>query len=324
VKIVFLKLVASILVYTAAYFTVSCSNPLPGIAYREMVSVPGGKTFNQTSASGLSESFDHTVSGFLLAKYETTYELWYTVMQWAVGHGYSFAYPGIEGQDAEAGHAPTAYKHEPVTTVNWRDAITWCNAYSEMDGLAPVYYTNGEMTKVLKRSGGGTEATRVDTNPGTSDNPFVKWDAHGYRLPTEGEWQYAASYIDGKIWTPFNFASGAGADYTNAAETEKVAWYNDSNVSANTRTTATVGTKAANQLGVYDMSGNVHEFCWDWYAPYPASAKIDYRGPETGSYRVVHGTSWSVSAMSLQVGSRGGFHTYKASTIIGFRVARSK
>jgi formylglycine-generating enzyme required for sulfatase activity len=311
------------IVLIATIVAAGCSDGLSGIGFRDMVSIPVGKTFLQKAVGGIGESFEHTVSGFELAKYETTYELWYAVRKWALGHGYFFAFEGIEGQDGHGGNPPVGNAYQPVTAFNWRDAIVFCNAYSEMTGLDPVYYTDREMTKVLRKSGGGNEASAVDKTPGSSDNPFVKWDSDGYRLPTEGEWQYAASYIDGETWTPCDYASGAAADYTNSVETGKVAWYNDSNSSSALRSTEKVGTKAPNKFGIYDMSGNLHEYCWDWYAPYPKSPQTDYRGPETGMYRTMRGSTWSISAASIQIGCRCGFYTYRAVTLIGIRLARS-
>ncbi|MDR0997969.1 MAG: formylglycine-generating enzyme family protein, partial [Treponema sp.] len=95
-----------------------------------------------------------TLSPFYLAKYETTYELWYEVYQWATtSGGYTFANPGQEGHNGTAGAAPTeAGKTEPVTTISWRDAVVWCNAYSEKSGKEPVYYTDSGYTTVLRVS----------------------------------------------------------------------------------------------------------------------------------------------------------------------------
>ena len=109
-----------------------------GFLYTSFASVSGG-TFTQTNGS---ESFEHSIASFYMGKYEVTYELWYTVRQWALSNGYAFANAGREGNDGTTGAAPTGAKYEPVTTINWRDMIVWCNAYSEMTGRTPTYYTD--------------------------------------------------------------------------------------------------------------------------------------------------------------------------------------
>lgn len=128
---------------------------------------------------------------------------------------------------------------------------------------------------------------------------FVKWDATGYRLPTEGEWQYAASYIDGSTWTSPDYASGAMA--TNATIVGNVAWYID-NAGG---TTMAVGKKRANALGLYDMSGNAREWCWDWYVGYPSEAQTDYRGPASATTRIIRGGSYYSTMDVLAVAKRG-------------------
>jgi formylglycine-generating enzyme required for sulfatase activity len=110
-----------------------------GIPYRDLVSVPGGE-FNQISAVAGLPNFDHELSAFKIAQYQVTYELWHKVKQWAEDNGYTFANDGQEGHDGTEGDQPTDAEHEPVTNISWRDAIVWCNAYSEMAGLTPGIY----------------------------------------------------------------------------------------------------------------------------------------------------------------------------------------
>ncbi len=267
-----------------------------------LVSVPGG-TFTQTDGS---ESFSHTISAFKMGKYEVTYELWYTVYQWAISNGYAFANAGREGHDGIDGAMPTAAKYEPVTLINWRDMIVWCNAYSEKSVLTACYTYSAAIIRDSR-----------DTNATACDNAVCTW-ANGYRLPTEGEWQYAASYKDGLSWTPYNYASGATADYNNAAATGLVAWYFDNSGSV----THDVGGKTANTLGIYDMSGNVWEWCWDWYGTYPGTS-TDYRGTASGFYRVMRAGSFSFNANSLQVGYRYDSYPYDEYGSVGFRFART-
>jgi formylglycine-generating enzyme required for sulfatase activity len=278
-----------------------------------LVTVPGG-TYTQTDTD--SNSFSHTISAFKMGKYQVTYDLWYTVYQWAIVNGYTFAHAGTEGYAGTAGAAPTTAKYQPVTTISWRDAIVWCNAYSQKANLAPVYCSNSGFTTAIKIS---TSSSTIDTTAGSVDNPYVNWSANGYRLPTEGEYQYAASYKDGTTWTPYNYASGATADYSDETATGLVAWYyaNSGGV------THDVGGKTANALGIYDMSGNVFEWCWDWYGTYPTTASTNYTGPTSGSYRVIRGGSYVYDANSLQVGFRDGDIPYNTYDDNGFRFART-
>lgn len=295
---------------TTPTFTPTTAGPFDETA---LVSVPGG-TFTQTDAYTPANSFSHTISAFKMGKYQVTYDLWYTVKTWALSNGYTFANAGMEGYDGVrvSGAAPTAAKYQPVTTVNWRDTIVWCNAYSEMSSLSPVYCSDATFTTPIRTS---TNNSTVNTAAGSEDNPYVNWSANGYRLPTEGEYQYAASYSG----TPYNYASGATADYNDATATGLVAWYygNSGNV------THDVGGKIANALGIYDMSGNVYEWCWDWYGTYPGTS-TDYKGPASGSGRVVRGGNFDGDAGSLQVGYRGNYGPYGAgSSGGGFRFART-
>ena len=204
---------------------------------------------------------------------------------WAIANGYSFANAGSEGHNGTRGAAPTARKYEPVTDINWWDAIVWCNAYSQMEGKTPVYCSDAGFTTPIKSSQGGSYGSSVNTTAGSFDNPYVNWNATGYRLPTEGEWQYAASYKDGSSWTPYNYASGATADTTDATATGLVAWYQANSGSS----TKDVGTRTANALGIHDMSGNAVEWCWDWSGGRPSTAQINYHGRDTGPFRVIRG-----------------------------------
>src|ERR1035437_3474407 len=308
---------AAIVATQTAVAIVATQTAVATIPYTNLASVPGG-TYTQTDGTS---SFSHTISTFKMGKYQVTYDLWYTVYQWAIANGYSFANAGAEGTNGIVGAAPTTAKYQPVTYINWRDSIVLCNAYSQKTGLSPVYCSDAAFTTPIKSSADGSYGSSINTTTGGFDNPYVNWNTNGFRLPTEGEWQYAASYIDGSSWTPYNYASGATAAYTNATATGLVAWYSGV-YSSNCTGTQAVGGKIANALGIYDMSGNVEEWCWDWWGNYPGTS-TDYRGSGSGVGRVDRGGSCYPSDSYLQVGSRSSYSPYNRYWGDGLRLART-
>jgi len=256
-----------------------------------------------------------TVSDFYIGKYEVTvreFELFINATGYqtdADKEGSSFMWTGWAGKmesgvnwkcDVAGNIRPSSEYEHPVIHVSWNDAVAYCNWLSEQEGLSKVYTING---------------TNVTAN----------WNAKGYRLPTEAEWEYAARgggkavlFGNGKnVADPkeinFNASAIRKNDYSIAGEYR--------------RNTIPVGSlNSPNALGLHDMSGNAAEWCWDWFdGDYYAMSNNsrDPRGPDSGSRRVIRGGSWVEAPQHVRVDNRGlgkpGFRFYG----LGFRLARS-
>ncbi|MCL2880507.1 MAG: formylglycine-generating enzyme family protein [Treponema sp.] len=205
-------------------------------------------------------------------------------------------YAGIMGKN------PAYFKGKglPAETVSWFDAIAYCNARSLKEGLTPAY------------TGSGAD---------------IRWDrkANGYRLPTEAEWEYAC-----RAGTTTRYWSGNGeetlAGKANAADLSAQKRYKNwaiVNIQDGFVHTAPVGKFMANPWGLYDMHGNVWEWCWDRYGSYSARSKTDPYGPLFGAGRVMRGGSWYNSGYKL----RSGFRNYDIPSAkynnVGFRIVRN-
>ena len=260
---------------------------------------------------------------YKLGKTEVTYEVWHEVLTWAKSNGYIFANQGREGNGGGEGTAPTDEgKNEPVTTISWRDCIVWCNAYTAktMGEGECVYRKKDDHTVVLK------DAKAKDGEEYICDKAYADMSKKGFRLPTEAEWEYAARWQGsdktnaaqyGDVYlTKLNSASGAKADW-NTAETGEVAWYSGNSGGK----THPVGKKRANALGLHDMSGNVWEWCFDWYGDIEANTVTDPQGGASGTNRVRRGGSWDSNAFLCTGGIRDFISPDYGDLNLGFRLA---
>jgi formylglycine-generating enzyme len=272
----------------------ACAGEVPG----NFVLVKGG-TFKNTNSNYYGKGV--TVPSFYIGKYDVTQKEWIDVM----------------------GSNPSTFKGDdlPVETVSWYDSIEYCNRRSIKESLKPYY---------------NIEKSKKDPNnkpdPKFGDLDSVRWTvtinagANGYRLPTEAEWEYAAG--GGQMSQSYKYSGSDNVD--------EVAWYwknsGDKNLTGiwywptleqNHNRPKPVGAKKPNELGLYDMSGNVRQWCWDWHGELETNV-TDPKGSQDGFARVWKGGGWMGADFCCESAYRGHLAANGTGPDQGFRVCRNK
>jgi len=249
-----------------------------------MVSIPAGSFVMGSSTAESGSTADERpqrtvhISAFQMSQTEVTQKQFEDVMGW--------------------NHSDFSGENHPVEVVTWFDCVSFCNKLSQADGYAQCY----TMTNV------GYDGDHI-----TSADVSCNFQANGYRLPTEAEWEYAC-----RAGTTTRFYTG-----DSDSDLGRAGWYHDNSG----LTTHPVGEKAPNAWGLYDMHGNVWEWCWDWYAsgyygtrPDPDS---DPMGPSEGTMKVLRGGCSRLTPRNCRSASRGRDYPSYRADYHGFRVCRS-
>ena len=282
---------------------VAAINPFNG-----MTAIPAGSfTMGDfTNMDGENDALPTNVyvSAFYIDVNLVTWSQWQSVFSYATNNGYTFTNFG-------AGKAT----NHPVQTLDWYDAVKWCNARSQQAGLVPVYYTDAGLTQIYANG----EAA-----------PFVNWTNNGYRLPTEAEWEKAArGGLVGQRFPGGDTISESQANYdaNTSLHNYDLGPYNGYNTNFDIGAqpyTSPIGYFPANGYGLNDMAGNVQEWCWDWYGtPYGLPTTNNPTGPGSGTDRVLRGGFWGFYAYYLRCANRGYNGPSSSDDIMGFRCVKA-
>ena len=259
----------------------------------EMVLIPEGSFMmgaleNDTEAQNFEKPRHRVVFSrkFWMGKYQVTQGLWESVM--GSNPCSSFFVPSY-----------FVASNHPVANISWFDAVAFCNRYSIKEGKEPVYDGLGEYQV-------GSAETLSDKELQTlSANIRMNRSANGYRLPTEAEWEYAARAGEKFLYAGSDELHEVAVCFTNSGPTPHVG-----------------GRKKGNGFGLYDMSGNMAEMCWDWHGEYEGVSQTDPLGVATGTTRINRGGSWGSSPIYCRLSCRSGAFPKASNHYLGLRLVR--
>jgi formylglycine-generating enzyme required for sulfatase activity len=285
---------------TCAFDISRCTMNYESPSIGTMQYVPGG--IFQRDVTPTNQS---VVSAFRMSRHEITRVQWLVVTGWSDPS--NSAYSSGQG--------------DPVQSVNWYHAISFCNKLSLLEGLTPVYSVSDVDFGTLAYDGVPTSGNA------TWDSVTANWVANGYRLPTEMELMWASMGADtadpGVVNLTGHSKAFSGSTGSNAIGDYAVFGYSTSETGRTmTERSNPVGSKLANELGLHDLSGNISEWVWDWLGTYPSGTLTDYRGPASGSFRVQRGGDWFSGASNCAISSRFNGAPFNRHYSLGFRVVR--